>query len=270
MEEMRRKGLLSAGLGAAAGALLAAALWNPLFQGRDPAGAPLADALGGGGAGAVLLLLCAALGATVGTAALPFAQDGPTLVRRSLAHFAATALEVLLLLRLCFQVREPAYYLSWTGLLALLYLLVWLGRYIGWYWEVADLRRRLGLPPGPSPLKWRETLPYLPLPVLVCGLLPLLARWVDRTWIVDVPVLSGLLVPFVLLPTVGLCSGFSLGRRQGLCPLYPLAGAALWLAAALLAYNATAFPLCLLFAVPALAGMAAGSLLRRRAGRRPA
>ena len=46
MEEMRRKGLLSAGLGAAAGALLAAALWNPLFQGRDPAGAPLAEALG--------------------------------------------------------------------------------------------------------------------------------------------------------------------------------------------------------------------------------
>ena len=170
----RRTGVLLAALGGLAGLLLGAVLWGHLL-GEGGAGQPLVLALGQGGAGAVLLALCAALGATVGTAALPFAGDGPALVVRSLAHFALTALEVLLLLRLCFQVKRPDYLAGWLGILALLYLLVWLGRYVGWYWEVADLRRRLGLSPGPSPLKWRETLPYLPLLALICVAAPLLA-----------------------------------------------------------------------------------------------
>lgn len=258
----RRTGVLLAALGGLAGLLLGVALWGPLL-GEGGAGQPLVQALGQGGAGAVLLALCAALGATVGTAALPFARDGPALVVRSLAHFALTALEALLLLRLCFQVRRPDYLAGWLGILALLYLLVWLGRYVGWYWEVADLRRRLGLSPGPSPLKWRETLPYLPLLGLICVVAPLLARWVDGTFVVDVPVFSGLLFPFVVLPAAGFCSGFSLGRREGFCPLYPLAGALLYVPVALIAYNHTALFHSLLFALPALAGNAAGGAWRR-------
>ena len=134
----RRTGVLLAALGGLAGLLLGAVLWGHLL-GEGGAGQPLVLALGQGGAGVVLLALCAALGATVGTAALPFAGEGPALVVRSLAHFALTALEVLLLLRLCFQVKRPDYLAGWLGILALLYLLVWLGRYVGWYWEVADL-----------------------------------------------------------------------------------------------------------------------------------
>ena len=253
----RRTGVLLAALGGLAGLLLGAALWGPLL-GAGGAGQPLVLALGQGGAGAVLLALCAALGATVGTAALPFAGDGPALVVRSLAHFALTALEALLLLRLCFQVRRPDYLAGWLGILALLYLLVWLGRYVGWYWEVADLRRRLGLSPGPSPLKWRETLPYLPLLALFCVAAPLLARWVDGTFVVDVPVFSGL-----LLPVGSFFSGLSLGKRQGFCPLYPLAGGLLYVPVALIAYNHTALFHSLLFALPALAGNAAGGAWRR-------
>ena len=258
----RRTGVLLAALGGLAGLLLGAVLWGPLL-GEGGAGQPLVLALGQGGAGVVLLALCAALGATVGTAALPFAGDGPALVVRSLAHFALTALEALLLLRLCFQVSRPDYLAGGLGILALLYLLVWLGRYVGWYWEVADLRRRLGLSPGPSPLKWRETLPYLPLLALICVAAPLLARWVDGTFVVDVPVFSGLLLPFAVLPAAGFCSGFSLGRREGFCPLYPLAGGLLYVPAALIAYNHTALFHSLLFALPALAGNAAGGAWRR-------
>lgn len=254
MRDMGRKGLLFAALGAVGGLLTAGVLsvWNVP---ADP------------GAGAALwYLLFAALGATVGVAALPFADDGASLVVRSLAHFGATALELLLILRLCFQVKEPAHWLGWLGILAMLYLLVWLGRYVGWCWEVADLRRRLGLPQGASPLKWRETLPYLPVLLLSCVLVPLLARWADRTWSVDVPVLSGLLVPLLFQPVTGVCSGFALGRRQGFCPLYPLAGAALYLPVLLWAYNHTAAVHCLAFALPALLGMGLGALRRRSSG----
>ena len=116
MRDMGRKGLLFAALGAVGG-LLTAGVLSVWKVPADP------------GAGAALwYLLFAALGATVGVAALPFADDGASLVVRSLAHFGATALELLLILRLCFQVKEPAHWLGWLGILAMLFLLVWLGR----------------------------------------------------------------------------------------------------------------------------------------------
>ena len=58
-------------------------------------------------------------------------------------------------------------------MLALLYAVIWLGRWIGWYMEVVQLRTLLGLDTGPSPLKWQETAPYLPFILLLCDVLPL-------------------------------------------------------------------------------------------------
>ena len=115
-------------------------------------------------------LLCAALGAAAGAATLPFADDGKSLLLRSGAHFAATAVLFALLL-LQFEV-EPVELLAWECILALFYAVVWLGRWIGWYVEVMQLRTMLGLAPGPSPLKWRETLPYLAFALMIqAGLL---------------------------------------------------------------------------------------------------
>ena len=160
-------------------------------------------------------------------------------------------------------VERPRYILLWAALLAILYLLIWLGRWIGWYMEVAQLRALLGLAPGPSPLKWRETLPYLPFVLLVCAGLPLLLHWIDRTVIVDVPVLSGLILPYILFPAAGFCSGISLGKRQGVCLLYPLACFLCNLPMVLLLFNGSALFHCFLIAVPALLGNLLGWLYRR-------
>ena len=58
-------------------------------------------------------LLCTALGATLGAATLPFADDGPTLVRRSLLHLGVTALEVALVLWLCVDLRDGRAWALW-------------------------------------------------------------------------------------------------------------------------------------------------------------
>jgi len=214
----------------------------------------------------LVYLLCAALGAAVGAATLPFADDGKTLVMHSAAHFAVTAVLFLLLL-LRFSSWE-----NWEGLLlleamlALLYALIWLGRWIGWYVEIMQLRTLLGLDAGPSPLKWRETLPYLPLVPLLCDGLPLLLRWAERAiggGIIDLPVLSGLILPYVLLPVGGFCSGLSLGKRQGVCPLYPAALFLCYLPMVYLLFNSSALFHCFMAALPALAGNVLGWLYRR-------
>lgn len=96
-------------------------------------------------------LLCTALGATLGAATLPFADDGPTLVRRSLLHLGVTALEVALVLWMCVDLRDGRAWALWMGMLVLFYAVIWLGRWIGWYVEVMQLRALLGLAPGPSP-----------------------------------------------------------------------------------------------------------------------
>jgi len=208
-------------------------------------------------------LLCTALGATLGAATLPFADDGPTLVRRSLLHLGVTALEVALVLWLCVDLRDGRAWALWMGMLVLFYAVIWLGRWIGWYVEVMQLRTLLGLAPGPSPLKWRETPPHLPPVLLLCDVLPPVLNWIDHAAVADVPVLSGLLLPYLMLPVAGFCSGLSLGKRQGVCPLYPVACFVCYLPMVYLVYNYTALFHCFMIAVPALAGNMLGWAYRR-------
>ena len=208
-------------------------------------------------------LLCTALGATLGAATLPFADDGPTLIRRSLLHLGATALEVALVLWLCVDLRDGRAWALWMGMLVLFYAVIWLGRWIGWYVEVMQLRTMLGLAPGPSPLKWQETAPYLPFILLLCDVLPLVLNWIDHVAVADVPVLSGLLLPYLILPAAGFCVGLSLGKRQGVCILYPAACFVCYLPMVYLVYNYTALFHCFMVAVPALAGNVMGWAYRR-------
>ena len=71
---------------------------------------------------------------------------------------------------------------------------------------------------GPSPLKWRESLPYLVLAAALFLLLrPLLAP-LDGP---DVPVLTGLLLPWLCYPFTAAVAGFAAGRQYGPCPLLP-------------------------------------------------
>ena len=209
------------------------------------------------GAALGLFLWCA-FGAEAGIATLPFADDGPALVRRTLLHFAVMAATLSAWFLLNFGPRELPFPLL---LLALLYLLVWLGRWVGWYAEVAAIREKLGLSPGPSPLKWKETLPYAPFALFLCLLLPVMLFLFDAP---DVPVLTGLVYLYLLLPVGSFCSGLSLARRKGLCPLYPLLCALCFLATVPLVYNHTALPFCAVTLCAALLGELVGWLLGRR------
>ena len=190
-------------IGAAAG-LLAALVFIPYFMDTrllDP----------------VVCLLCTGLGGAAGVATLPFADDGKSLLLRSAAHFAVTSV-LFLLLMVQFYGWDWAVLLLLEGMLALLYTLIWLGRWIGWYVEVMQLRTLLGLEAGPTPLKWRETLPYVPFVLLLCDGLPLLLRWaeheIQRGSVLELPILSALLLPFVLLHVVS-------GVHRRAVPLLP-------------------------------------------------
>lgn len=167
---------------------------------------------------ALSFALFALFGAEVGVATLPFADSGRELVIRSLIHYAVTAATACLWagLNIC---STPADYLAVLVPLTLVYLIVWLGRWVGWYTEVAVLREKLGLAPGPSLFHWKETLPYVGFACLFCLVAPALV------WLCDdhrIPLLS-ILYAALILPIVGFLSGLSLGRRHGLCPIYPAA-----------------------------------------------
>ena len=163
-----------------------------------------------------------ALGASIGIASMPFADDTRSLLKDSFVHFIITG--GLVLLNGWVQCLLG---LGWAFFLVpytLLYLLIWFGRWIGWYVEVDRIKIKLGLTPAHSPLKWRETLPYLPFLLVLCVLLPIVLVWADLFFFTHAsPLLSGVLMPYVIFPVVSLCSGISLGKRQGFCILYPVA-----------------------------------------------
>lgn len=187
-------------------------------------------------AAAVEFLCAFALGAAVGLSTMPFADDTRSLVKESLLHFIVTGSLVLLNLWVQCLLGLSRFFLT---AYVLLYLLIWLGRWIGWYMEVDRIKIKLGLAPAHSPLKWHETLPYLPFLLVLCLAVPVVLMWVDR-FLFSAPLLSGLLMPYILFPVVGVCSGLSLGKHQGLCLLYPVAAYVLYLPIVFLLFNYTA------------------------------
>lgn len=223
------------------------------------------ERLAGPAALAVQLGLYFLMGAVVGVSTLPFADDGATLVRRSLAHFAATAGALTLLVCLCgWNWGKVVPLVVYLALLAAVYLLIWLVRWAGWYAEVAAIRAKLGLVPGSSPLKWRETLPYVPLALALCLGVPWLLRQLEGS---GMPLLSGAIYVQLLLPVGCLASGMWLGKRHGFCPLYPVVCGLGMLAAVFLLYNYTVLILfCAIAFGSALLGVAAGAYPRKREG----
>ena len=153
--------------------------------------------------------------------------------------------------------------LAELGILAMIYVLIWLGRWVGWYTEAAAIREKLGLAPGPSLFHWKETLPYLGFAGLFCLAAPVIV------WACDdhrIPLLS-ILYAVVILPLAGFTSGLSLGRRHGFCPLYPVACGAVagvFVAAAWLCSYSLGGSRILAAAFSALAGNLAGAALLRR------
>ena len=134
--------------------------------------------------------------------------------------------------------------------------------------EVVELRELLGLDPGPTPLKWRETLPYMPLVLLMCLGVPLALRVPEYMLGKGFPALSGVYYPILVLPVVSLCVGVSLGKRRGVCPLYPAACLLCCLPMTCWLVGAFSTPpyYCLLSVIPALLGNLGGWLWRRRKG----
>lgn len=209
------------------------------------------------------IVLSFAFGASLGAATAPFADDRRTLLRDSLGHLLLSGLLFFLLCALCrfgTGLGESTAFL--LGLFVLIYALVWLARWMGWYSDVLAIRDALGLT-VPSPLRWRQTLVYAPLLLFLCAVLPVLCRFIDRAARADVPVFSALILPFLLLPAGGFCAGLSLGRRAGFCPLFAPAALALYLPAVYLVFNPSALFQAFILFFAALLGTLLGAALRR-------
>ena len=158
----------------------------------------------------------------------------------------------------------------WSGRLALLglywfaYAVVWLLRYLSWRAELERIREGLGLVPKPAAggiFQWRPLRVHLLLAAGAELALPLLLRLADAP---DLPVLTGIFYPFLMLPFFCLCTGWSAGRRFGVALLYPVACGLLTVPCVFLLYDSSALFQVWMAAVPALAGNLLGALVKRR------
>ena len=209
--------------------------------------------------------LWALLGAEAGIATLPFADSGRELVIRSLVHYAVTSATVVVWAELNIHGMFWETFLWSIIPLTLAYAIVWLGRWAAWWSELDAIREKLGLAPVPSPLKWRETMPSLGFALLLCLVVPLALHFFDAS---DVPLLTAMLWPWLLVPVGGFMGGLSLGKRHGACPLYPIACVLLALSATLLLNNSGPLINGGIALAAALAGNLAGAArhkMRRKA-----
>ena len=201
------------------------------------------------------------LGAVLETAEVPFRLERRTALWSGV-HFLLTAAVFSLAGWQCrwFPYRET--WLCLLGLLLLCYLLMWAVRYVGWQQDVRAIRKGVGLPEEPERPAWQKALPYAFLAAGVELLLPWLLRLVDSR---DVPVLTGIFYPFLILPLFCFFSGLSLAKRcRRLWLVYPVLCGVLTLPCVFLLYNSSALFQVWVAAIAALVGGLLGVLLRKK------
>lgn len=198
------------------------------------------------------------LGAALGTAGVPFLLERRTALWSGL-HLLLTAAVFSLVGWQCRWFRYCGTWLFLLGLLLLCYLLLWAVRYLGWRQDLLALRRAAGLVPDRAGRVPR----YLLLAAGVELALPWLLRLADPR---DVPVLTGICYPFLILPMFCFFSAASLGRRKPwyLALGYALLCAALTLPNVFLLYNYTALFQVWIAGIAALLGGGLGILRGRR------
>ena len=166
------------------------------------------------------------LGAVLSTIEVPFLLERRTLLW-SAVHFLATAAVYSLAGWRCRWFPYVETWLYLLGLLLLLYVLRWSVRFLEWQADVWAIRKSSGLDTAEPP--WKTLAPYLILAAAVELLLPPALMLVDA---VDVPVLTGMFYPFLILPLFCFFSACSLGRRKpwrqslgyaALCAVLPVA-----------------------------------------------
>ena len=201
------------------------------------------------------------LGAVLETAEVPFRLERRTALWSGI-HFLLTAAVFSLAGWQCrwFPYRET--WLCLLGLLLLCYLLMWAVRYVGWRQDVQAIRKGVGLPEESERPDWRKAVPYAILAAAVELFLPWLLRLVDAR---DVPVLTGIFYPFLILPLFCFFSGWSLEKRcRRLWLTYPVLSGVLTLPCVFLLYNSSALFHVWVAVIAALAGGLLGVLEKRR------
>ncbi len=215
---------------------------------------------------ALELTLAFAFGASVGLAVPPMEGAARAVAVRTAAHLLTSSALYLGLCAVCGL--WPA---AWQGLLVLLglywfaYAVVWLLRYLSWRSELDCIRQGLGLAPKPADrglFQLRPIRPHLLLAAAVELLLPPLLRLLESGS--DIPVLTGIFYPFLMLPFFCLATGWNAGRRFGPAALYPLACGLLTLPWIFLLYNSSALFQAWAAAFFALAGNLLGAFVKAR------
>lgn len=214
---------------------------------------------------ALELLLAFGFGVSVGLAVPPMEGTGTAVAARTAVHLLVSS---ALFSGICWVCGLPPE--NWKGLTLLLglyylmYLVVWLLRYLHWRRELEDIRRELGLAkpaPAGGALQVRPLISYLLLAAAMELMVPPLLRLLERGS--DIPVLTGLFYPYLLLPFLCLAVGWAAGRRLGLALVLPAACAALTVPHVFLLYNESALFQTGVAAVFALVGNLAGAIRRR-------
>lgn len=204
-------------------------------------------------------------GVTVGLAVPPMEGSGQAVAVRTVLHFLVSSGLFAGLCWVCGLVRGS--WQTWLTLLGMYwfaYAVVWLMRYLHWRWELRRIRERLGLAQPETPGRIWSLHPiqgYLALAAAVELAVPPVLRLLERSS--DIPVLTGLLYPYVLLPFFCLVTGWSVGRRRGPALLYPVACGLLTVPCVFWLYNGSALFQAGVAAGFALGGTLAGALCSR-------
>lgn len=216
---------------------------------------------------AVQFLLSGTFGSIFAAASVVWEMDSWSILKMTFVHFIITAFSLLPIAYILYWMDHSFIgFASYFAVFIVIYVIIWFVQYISWYRSVDKINKKITDIYKTNNEKIKCMIPFLIVAAVMFNILPLASRLMNS---IDATAFCGVFLLLIIFPLLVLVSSLILGIAKGICLLYPLCIAILFIPAIFIYYNDSAFIYMIVYAILALIGNLLGSFFTGRKEKHP-
>lgn len=211
---------------------------------------------------AIQFLLSGILGSVFAASSVIWEMDSWSILKMAFIHFIITSFSLLPIAYILYWMEHSFIGLArYFAVFIIIYVFIWFVQYVSWCRSIDKINKKISDINKMDNAKIKAMIPFLIVNAVMFNLLPLACSIMDVN---DATAYCGVFLLLIIFPVISFVSSLLLGINKGICWLYPVFTAMLFIPAIFIYYNDSAFIYMIIYAILALAGNLIGSLFTKR------
>lgn len=212
-------------------------------------------------AAALQFFLSGILGSAFAGSSIIWEMDNWSILKMTSVHFLITIFVMFPIAYVTYWMKHSLIgFASYFAIFVVIYVVIWFVQYVSWNRSIDKINTKITDSNKIDNAKLKGMIPFLIIVGVMFNILPLGFRFLNP---VDGTSYIGIILLLMVFPIITLVSSLILGISSGICWLYPVCIAVLFIPALFIYYNDSAFIYMIIYGVLACIGNLIGSLFQK-------